>query len=81
MVLVHGVLWERDFLTYYFDGQEIGKVATPRDMNKPMYMLANLAVGGDWGGRERRPWCAPRACRARSRRRGGRPARLRCAGG
>ena len=42
--------WEPDFLTYYFDGQQDYKVATPSDMNSPMYMIANLAVGGGWPG-------------------------------
>jgi beta-glucanase (GH16 family) len=45
-----GVDWEPDFITYYFDGQQVYKVATPADMNTPMYMIANLAVGGAWPG-------------------------------
>jgi beta-glucanase (GH16 family) len=44
----YGVKWEKDFLTYYFDGQEIAKAPTPADAHKPMYMLANLAIGGNW---------------------------------
>jgi beta-glucanase (GH16 family) len=44
----YGVDWEPDTITYYIDGQEVGKVATPSDMHKPMYMVANLAVGGGW---------------------------------
>ena len=46
----YGVDWEPDFITYYFDGQQVYKVATPADMNVPMYMIANLAVGGGWPG-------------------------------
>ncbi len=45
-----GVDWEPDYITYYFDGQQVYKVATPSDMNSPMYMIANLAVGGAWPG-------------------------------
>jgi len=47
----YGVDWEKDHVTYYFDGQQIAQFATPSDMNKPMYMLANLAVGGNWPGK------------------------------
>jgi beta-glucanase (GH16 family) len=46
----YGVDWEPDTITYYFDGQEVYHVKTPSDMNKPMYMLANLTVGGNWSG-------------------------------
>jgi beta-glucanase (GH16 family) len=46
----YGVDWEPDFVTYYIDGQQVFQVKTPSDMNKPMYMLANLAVGGNWVG-------------------------------
>ena len=46
----YGVLWTPTTLTYYFDGKEVAQAATPADLNKPMYMLANLAVGGNWPG-------------------------------
>jgi len=46
----YGVDWEPDHLTYYFDGQQVYQTATPSDMNSPMYMIANLAVGGTWPG-------------------------------
>jgi beta-glucanase (GH16 family) len=42
--------WEADKITWYFDGKPVYQVATPADMNKPMYMIANLALGGDWAG-------------------------------
>jgi Ca2+-binding RTX toxin-like protein len=45
----YGVLWTKTDLTWYVDGTEVFHQATPADMNKPMYMIANLAVGG-WGG-------------------------------
>lgn len=46
----YGVDWEHDYITFYIDGTEVYQVATPSDMNKPMYMLANVAVGGPWVG-------------------------------
>src|SRR6185437_5487767 len=46
----YGVDWEPDFITFYFDGQKVFQEATPADMNQPMYMLTNLAVGGYWPG-------------------------------
>jgi beta-glucanase (GH16 family) len=46
----YGVDWESDHVTYYFDGQQVAQFNTPADMNKPMYMLANLAAGGTWPG-------------------------------
>jgi beta-glucanase (GH16 family) len=49
----YGVLWAPDYITFYFDGQEIpgSKSPTPPEMHKEMYLLANLAVGGNWPGR------------------------------
>jgi beta-glucanase (GH16 family) len=48
----YGVDWEPDQVTFYFDGNAISSVATPADMNKPMYMIVNLGVGGvgSWPG-------------------------------
>jgi beta-glucanase (GH16 family) len=46
----YGVDWEPNFITWYFDGQPIYKVATPADLDTPMYMILNLAVGGYWPG-------------------------------
>jgi beta-glucanase (GH16 family) len=42
--------WDRRRIVWYIDGREIGEQDTPADLNKPMYMIANLAVGGDWPG-------------------------------
>ncbi|MGO4573831.1 family 16 glycosylhydrolase [Microvirga sp. 2TAF3] len=46
----YGVDWQQNTITWYYDGQKVFQTATPADMHKPMYMLANLAVGGEWPG-------------------------------
>jgi serralysin len=46
----YGTLWTPSTITYYVDGTEIWKVATPSDMNQPMHIIANLALGGSWAG-------------------------------
>ncbi|WP_026615198.1 family 16 glycosylhydrolase [Ensifer aridi] len=42
----YGVLWTEDEIVWYFDDAAIARADTPSDMHEPMYMLANLAVGG-----------------------------------
>jgi serralysin len=44
------VLWNDKTITYYMDGAAFHTTATPADMNQPMYMIANMAVGGSWAG-------------------------------
>jgi beta-glucanase (GH16 family) len=46
----YGMDWEPDFITWYFDGAKVYQIATPADMNQPMYMIVNLAVGGNFAG-------------------------------
>jgi len=46
----YGVDWEPNTTTFYFDGKAVFSEPTPADMHSPMYMLANLAVGGSWPG-------------------------------
>ena len=46
----YGIDWEADKVTWYFDDHQVYQIDTPADMHSPMYMLANLAVGGSWGG-------------------------------
>jgi beta-glucanase (GH16 family) len=46
----YGAKWDAQHVTFYFDGKEIAQTRTPADMHKPMYLLANLAVGGGWPG-------------------------------
>jgi serralysin len=46
----YGVLWTPQTLTYTVDGSPVWQTATPADMNSPMHMIVNLAVGGNWPG-------------------------------
>lgn len=46
----YGMDWEADYITFYFDGKRVYRGRTPKSMNTPMYMEANLALGGNWGG-------------------------------
>ncbi|RVU14353.1 family 16 glycosylhydrolase, partial [Methylobacterium oryzihabitans] len=46
-----GMDWGPQHITWYFDGVAVASVDTPADLkNRPMYMVANLAVGGNWAG-------------------------------
>jgi hypothetical protein len=45
----YGLAWTPSTMTWYVDGSQTVQIATPADMNTPMYMLINLAVGGNWG--------------------------------
>jgi beta-glucanase (GH16 family) len=42
--------WDAKHVIWYVDGKKIGQAPTPSDMHKPMYMIANVAIGGDWAG-------------------------------
>lgn len=44
------VAWDKDAIAWFIDGKEVRREKTPADMHKPMYMLANVASGGDWAG-------------------------------
>lgn len=46
----YGVLWRAKTIDYYIDGVKTGSRPTPGDMHVPMYILANLAMGGAWPG-------------------------------
>jgi beta-glucanase (GH16 family) len=43
----YGMLWTAETLSWYLDGVKIFEQATPPDLNRPMYMIVNLAVTGD----------------------------------
>ncbi|CAN5190401.1 hypothetical protein BH10PSE4_BH10PSE4_11100 [soil metagenome] len=42
----YGLLWTPTNLIWYIDGVAVYQAATPADMNQPMYMVLNLALGG-----------------------------------
>ena len=47
---VYSVDWGPQVVIFYFDGEEVWRHPTPRDMHKPMFLIVNLAVGGHWPG-------------------------------
>jgi beta-glucanase (GH16 family) len=46
----YGTLWTKDAICFYFDNMYIAEGKTPDELNTPMYLLANLAVGASWPG-------------------------------
>lgn len=46
----YAISWSADLLLFYVDGTERGRVNNPRPSKGPMYLIANLAVGGTWPG-------------------------------
>jgi beta-glucanase (GH16 family) len=48
----YAVDWEADYITWYFDGVQTFKQATPSDAHQPMYMLLDTLVGNadGWAG-------------------------------
>jgi beta-glucanase (GH16 family) len=46
----YAVSWDPKTVIWYIDGVEAAREPTPADMHKPMFLLANLAVGGGWPG-------------------------------
>lgn len=47
---LYGVDWQTDTITWYFDRQAVYQVKTPAELQKPMFMIANLAMGGGMPG-------------------------------
>lgn len=46
----YGALWLPDRIEFYIDGTKVTTMPTRSDMHAPMFMIANLAVGGAWPG-------------------------------
>lgn len=46
----YGVLWTPERLDYYIDGVKTASIPATADAGRPMYLLANLAIGGKWPG-------------------------------
>jgi Ca2+-binding RTX toxin-like protein len=42
----YGMMWTPYEITFYVDGVKTGSTPTPTELNDPMYMMANLAIGG-----------------------------------
>jgi len=47
---LYGALWTADRIVYYIDRKPVGQIITPLGVNSFMYMLVNLAIGGNWTG-------------------------------
>ena len=47
----YGVDWEPDHITWYIDGQPVWSYTNAANIiNRPLYLILNLDVGGDWAG-------------------------------
>jgi beta-glucanase (GH16 family) len=46
----YGLLWTPKRLVWFIDRRQTASIAATADLNKPMYLLMNLAIGGDWPG-------------------------------
>ncbi len=46
----YGVLWTPSLTEYFVDGKKMATIPTSPDMTKPMFVIVNLAVGGNWPG-------------------------------
>ena len=45
----YGVLWTAEGLTWYLDRAPVAWISAKRGLDRPMYLIANLAIGG-WAG-------------------------------
>lgn len=44
----YGLLWGPENMAIYLDGKLLASQSTPEHFHEPMYLIANLAVGGRW---------------------------------
>ena len=42
--------WRPELLVWYIDGREVKRIQGPHVTSAPMFLLANLAIGGEWAG-------------------------------
>jgi beta-glucanase (GH16 family) len=49
--VVYGALWTPDMVVYYIDRVPVRVVRAHPTMRKPMHLILNLAVGGNWPGK------------------------------
>jgi beta-glucanase (GH16 family) len=47
---LYGVLWTDQMIVHYLDRVPVSVIETKPELDAPMYMIANLAVGGTWPG-------------------------------
>lgn len=47
---LYGALWTAERIVFYIDRKPVSQIKTPLGVDKHMYMLMNLAVGGTWPG-------------------------------
>lgn len=48
---VYGVTWDKDLIAWYLDGREVWRYTDAATISgEDMYLLLNLAVGGEWPG-------------------------------
>jgi beta-glucanase (GH16 family) len=47
---IYGMSWTPTTVRFFIDRREVSATPTPKTLNKPMYVLANLGVGGRWPG-------------------------------
>jgi beta-glucanase (GH16 family) len=46
---VYGLWWSATTIAWYVDGVEVARMDNP-GIHEPLYVIANLAMGGKWGG-------------------------------
>ena len=47
---VYGAMWDEKTVKWYVDRRLVATAPTPSDMNKPMYIVVTLGIGGSWPG-------------------------------
>ncbi len=47
---IYGLKWTAQDIEWYFNGRKVASASTPPDLHQPLYLLLNLAVGGEWAG-------------------------------